>query len=132
MSQVRPNVAEQNGAIADEIARLTDGLRERTAGYPDALYTLLAEHGILVEHSVLASVSTAEQGSHPVTGILVTQDGRFIDFDLSCDRSGKVVEDLHNWEDVTDSQNLSAHNAGFGKSRSCIALEVLRRSGHAG
>lgn len=128
----RPNVAEQNDAVSEDIVRRTDTFWDRTAGYPAALYDFLAAKGVDVSRSVLVSVSTAEQGINPVCGVVLTQDGRFMDFDLDFSSDGREVVDVHAWTDETASQNLDAHNPGFGKGVGRIALEVLRRSGDAG
>jgi hypothetical protein len=127
-----PNVAEQNAAVGEEIARLTDAFRGRRAGYPAALYDFLFANGVDVSRSVLVSASTAEQGINPICGLVLTQDGRFMNFDLDCTADGREVVEVHEWADDTARQNLDARNPGFGKGVGRVALELLRRSGNAG
>ena len=131
MSPRRPNVAEQNDAVGEEIVRQTKAFRDRAAGYPDALYMFLAAKGVEVLRSVMVSVSTAEQGINPICGVLLTQDGRFMEFDVDCSADGRDIRDVHAWTDQTAEQNVDARNPGCGKGVGCIALEVLRRSGDA-
>lgn len=128
----RSNVSEQNDAIGEEIVLCTEAFRNRSASYPEALYGFLAAKGVDLSRSVLVSVSIAEQGTNPVCGLLLTQNERFIDFDIDFDTDGREVLDVHAWNDETDAQNLDAHNRGFGKGLGRIALEVLRRSRDAG
>ena len=123
------NVAAQNHAAFDRVVGLTVGLRRRTAGYPAACYRLLADRGVDVDRSVLVIASTAEQGINPIAGLLLTQDGRFIEFDVDCDRSGERVDTVLAWADVTAAQNCSDRNAAFGKDTGAIAFEVQRRLG---
>lgn len=123
-----PNVAEQNYAVNDRIVRLTESFRNRTAQYPEALYRFLVGKGVDLSRSVLVSASIAEQGINPVAGVVLTQAGRFMSFDLDCSMDGSEVIEVHSWSDSTEEQNLNAHNPGFGKGVGCIAMEVLRRS----
>jgi hypothetical protein len=125
-------VAAQNDAVGEEIVRRTAAFRDRTAGYPAALYDFLAAKGVDVSRAVLVSVSTAEQGTNPVCGLVLTRDGRFMDFDLDFSADGREVVAVHEWADATAGQNLDAHNPGFGKGVGRIALDALRRSADAG
>ncbi len=132
MSTRRPNVAEQNEAVAADLVQRTKAFRDRAAGYPEALYGFLAAKGVDVSRSVLVSASTAEQGINPICGVVLTQDGHFMEFDLDCSPDGRDVQEVHTWVDESAGQNVNSHNPGFRKGIGCIALEVLRRFGNAG
>lgn len=119
------NVAAQNEVVRAEIVRLTLEFRNRTAGYPEALYGFLASQGIDVSRSVLVSATMAEEGIRPICGVLLTPNGHFMDFDLDCSADGTEVECVHRWTDETTGYNTNARNPGFGKGFGCIALEVL-------
>lgn len=58
-------------------------------------------------------------------GTLLTPEERFIEFEIGVDRQtdATVVE---RWADVTNDQNVSAHNRGIGASAGYLALQILR------
>jgi hypothetical protein len=128
MNRRNPNVGQQNDAAGQRIRELTSAFRGRSAGYPEALYSFLESRGVEVASSVLVSVSTAEQGVNPICGLLLTQDRRFMEFDLDCIVDGREVTEVHAWTDETAAQNTESQNAGFGKGMGRIALEVQERS----
>lgn len=94
---------------------------------PEALYSLLAERGIDVDQSVLLNVSTAEQGCRPVGGLILTQAGRFIDFEADFAADGSTVLDVHGWKDVTADQDCASRNPGYGPGLGRLALDVQQQ-----
>lgn len=121
------NVAAQNERVAEGIAELTTQFRSRSAFFPSALYDFLVARDVNPALSVMISASRDEQGINPIVGLLLTQAGRFYDFDLDCDPSGTNVVDTNEWTDVTDNQNMTPSNPGFGKGLGAIAVDVQRR-----
>ena len=61
-------------------------------------------------------------GMPSLWGVLLTQDERFIRFEIDTDPSVKVYQ----WEDVTATQNLSEHNRGTGIGDGALAIRILR------
>lgn len=61
-------------------------------------------------------------GMPSIFGELVTQDQRFIAFEI--DTTAEVQ--VERWADVTGVQNLNEHNRGTGVGRGALALRVLR------
>jgi len=72
--------------------------------------------------SIVIDLDTDCPGS--LSGILISQDARFIEFDIDTDGDGDVQ--VHRWTDVTSMQNVNEHNAGTGVGRGALALRVLR------
>jgi hypothetical protein len=110
---------------AEAIVRLTRGFRSGSSKLPVGFYDWLATRGIAAQRAVLINASSAEQGENPLSGLLLTEDRRFFDFDLDFDHAGLVVRTIHQWTDVTSLKNLSRHNPGFCKGLGASALAVL-------
>lgn len=60
-----------------------------------------------------------------LSGLLLTNAGRFIEFEIDTDPSHTKVESVDLWDDVTDGQNLNSHNRGTGMGRGALAVKVL-------
>ena len=123
------NVAAQNERVTQDIAELTAKFRSETEFFPTALYKFLNSRNVTPSLSVMISASRDEQGINPIVGLLLTQDGRFYDFDLDCDSSGTNVVDINEWTDVTDQQNMCSTNPGTGIGLGYTAMEVQKRLG---
>lgn len=59
-------------------------------------------------------------------GQLLTQDERFIDFEMDTDAAHQQVETVECWQDVTSSLNHSTRNRGTGQGFAAIARQVRR------
>jgi hypothetical protein len=61
-----------------------------------------------------------------LSGLLLTQDEGFVDFEIETDSAHRVVESVEAWEDVTATQNTNERNRGIGAGSGAIAIKVLR------
>jgi hypothetical protein len=114
------NVQQQNARV--ERSLRAEALYWREHGVPEALLRCAKERGIRWEMSIVIDLDTDCPGS--LSGILISQDARFIEFDIDTDGDGDVQ--VHRWTDVTSMQNVNEHNAGTGVGRGALALRVLR------
>ena len=58
-------------------------------------------------------------------GVLLTSSERFIEFEIETDESHSTIELVEAWRDVTEGQNLNAHNRGIGIGAGALAIKVL-------
>lgn len=114
------NVQQQNARV--ERSLRAEALYWREHGVPEALLRCAKELGIRWEMSIVIDLDTDYPGS--LSGVLVSQDARFIEFDIDTDTDGVVQ--VHRWTDVTSMQNFNEHNAGTGVGEGALALRVLR------
>jgi|SRR6056297_2310802 len=121
------SVTAQNERIADELRQLTMRFRNRDTEFPAALYDFLADNGVDPMRSVMLFATSAEQGTNPIVGHILSQDRQFFDFDLDCDAHGQSIIEIHEWADKTSEHNMSSKNPGYGKGQGCIAIEVQRQ-----
>lgn len=59
-------------------------------------------------------------------GLLLTQDERFLYFEIDTDEAHLVTETIQCWKDVTSEQNFNLHNPGTGAGRGALTIKVLR------
>ncbi|WP_271103452.1 hypothetical protein [Pseudomonas tohonis] len=123
------NVQEQS-LLRREGLRLT---AEYYRNQPDELPRVLLHHpqaqGIDWNRAIMVNLDIEQYGSHSVSGVLLTQDCRFIEFDLDTneDYSELDVEGRNLWHDVTENTSTSRHHRGTGISDGAWALEVQRQ-----
>ena len=89
---------------------------------PPILARVGMERGVQWERSIVIELGIDFPGMPSIFGELVTQDERFIAFEI--DTTGEVH--VEQWEDVTGAQNFNEHNRGVGVGRGALALGVLR------
>ena len=114
------NVQQQN-AHAERSLR-AEASYWRQHGVPPILARVGAERGIQWDASIVIELGVDFPGMPSIFGELVTQDHRFIAFEI--DTTGEVR--VEQWEDVTGVQNFNEHNRGIGVGRGALALRVLR------
>ncbi|BEP50742.1 hypothetical protein GmRootV116_44380 [Variovorax sp. V116] len=89
---------------------------------PPALASVGVERGIQWERSIVVELGIDFPGMPSIFGRLVTQDQRFIAFEIDTTDEIRVEQ----WEDITSAQNFNEHNRGTGVGRGALALRVLR------
>ncbi|GAC1034093.1 hypothetical protein thsps21_49220 [Pseudomonas sp. No.21] len=123
------NVQEQS-LLRREGLRLT---AEYYRNQPDELPRVLLHHpqalGIDWSRTIMVDLHIEQYGGHSVSGLLLTQDCRFIEFDLDTneDYSKLDAKGRNLWHDVTEQTSTSRHNRGTGVSDGAWALEVQRQ-----
>jgi hypothetical protein len=118
------NVQEQNALVEDAIRR--EAMHWRQNALPEALKVTGLERGVQWEKSIVVDLDIDFPGMPKLCGLLLTQDERFVDFEIDTDTTYGVVESVEIWEDVTAIQNTNPRNRGFGAGRGAIAIKVLR------
>ncbi|SDH96897.1 hypothetical protein [Variovorax sp. OV700] len=118
------NVQEQNALVEDSIRR--GAMRWRQKPLPEALKVVGLERGVRWEKSIVVDLDIDFPGMPRLFGLLLTQDERFVHFEIDTDETHEVVESVEAWEDVTATQNTGLHNRGVGAGRGAIAIKVLR------
>lgn len=89
---------------------------------PPTLASLGEERGINWGRSIGIELGIDFPGMPGISGELVTQDHRFIAFEIDTTDEVRVEQ----WEEITSLQNFNEHNRGIGVGRGALALRVLR------
>ncbi|MGJ7529684.1 hypothetical protein [Variovorax sp. GB1P17] len=114
------NVQQQNARVERSL-RATASYWKRH-GVPPILAGVGAERGVRWEKSIVVELGIDFPGMPSIFGELVTQDQRFIAFEIDTTLEVQVEQ----WEDVTHAQNFNEHNRGTGIGRGALALRILR------
>lgn len=114
------NVQQQN-AHAENAVR-EQATYWRVHGVPAALARIGEARGVQWERSIILRLFVDFPGMPTFCGNLVTQDQRFIAFELDATDEVRVEQ----WEDVTSTLNFSEHNKGIGVGYGALALKILR------
>lgn len=114
------NVQQQNASVEHSLR--AEASYWRRTGVPPTLAKVGVERGIQWERSIVIELGIDFPGMPSIFGELVTQDQRFIAFEI--DMTGAVL--VERWEDITNVQNFNEHNRGTGVGRGALALKVLR------
>lgn len=122
--QRQHNVQEQNALVEASIRDTAMTWRDK--GVPEALRISGDRKGIDWLKSIVVELDIDFPGMPRLFGLLLSQDERFVRFEIETDRDHRCVENIEVWRDVTAEQNLSIHNRGTGVGRGALALKVLR------
>ncbi|MFJ4392605.1 hypothetical protein [Pseudomonas soli] len=118
------NVQEQNLLTAH---RIRESARPwLTREVPPALLRVAEDHGIDWARSLLLDLEFDFPGMPSLTGSLLTDTERFIDFEIETDSSYCHLLSVECWEDVTAQHDHGLRNRGTGKGYATIALETRR------
>jgi hypothetical protein len=120
----RRNVQQQNTIVENGIRRTASYWRLN--GVPEALKIVGLEHGISWSKSIVVDLDIDFPGMPSLSGLLLTQDEKFIDFEVDTDKSHARLKKVECWNDVSEEQNTNFHNRGIGAGRGALALKVLR------
>ncbi len=92
---------------------------------PQALRRYASEQGIDWRRSTLMYIDINKCGGYWVSGTLLTQEKRFIAFDLSTNEDHSDLDGSgHTWSDVSAEVSVSRHLRGTGVSNGAWALEI--------
>lgn len=95
----------------------------RTHPVPEALQLSAQQRGVDLSKSIVVSLDIDFPGMPSLFGVLLTQDERFIKFEIDTD---KAKPEVYEWLDITNSQNLRKHNRGIGVGDGALAIQLLR------
>jgi len=124
LRQRQLNVQQQNALVQKSIR---DGaIYWRREMLPEALKVSGEERGVVWAKSIVVELDIDFPGMPAIFGLLVTQNERFIRFEIDTDSGHQLVKAVETWNDVTAAQDLSLHNRGTGAGHGALALKVLR------
>lgn len=118
------NVQEQNALSAHHFTTCAQHWRQQ--GLPAALLEAGAARGIQWEKSILLRLELDFPGMPSLSGQLIDQGGRFIEFELESDPDHCQLLSVEQWQDISAQQNLARHVKGIGQGQGAIALDVWR------
>ena len=116
------NVQEQN-ALAEHRIYLSASYW-RGNELPRALLEFGKKQEISWNKSIILQLEKDSPGMPSLIGTILTDKGRFVDFELETDEAHAQVRSVELWEDITDQQNFSTHNKGKGIGYGALALSV--------
>lgn len=119
------NVQEQNALDAYRLER--EARAWRNEGVPVALMDYAQAQGVDWTATVVLQLQVDFPGMPSLFGMLLTQDERFIEFEIDTDPAHQRVESLECWQDVSDALNHSTRNRGTGQGFAAIAKQVRRQ-----
>jgi hypothetical protein len=117
------SVQQQNMAAEDAIRRHAKYWRDATV--PPALLEAASLNGVHCARSIFLKLEVDFPGMPRLFGMLLTNSGRFIEFEIETDESHSRIELVEAWCDVTEKQNLNVQNRGTGIGTGALALKVL-------
>jgi len=117
------NVQEQMALKKHSIKNFAQYWRENDLPIP--LMQLLASKNIDMNTSILIEYDQDYPGRNTDEGIILTEEGKFFEFeaDLDLDRTRLITLEL--WEDVSHRYEINGRKKGIGKTFGFLALEVL-------
>jgi hypothetical protein len=119
------NVQEQNAIVEHKLWLEAKFWRENAL--PLALIEYGLNRGLCWSHTIILDLDINFPGMCPLSGTLLSDKGRFIDFELDTDETHSTLTSVELWQDITDVQNFSTHNKGKGIGYGALALKVQRR-----
>ena len=118
------NVQEQNALT--EHAQRSETNYWRVHAIPSALRNVGLARGIDWDRSIIVDLHIDYPGVSNLFGMLLSQDERFIRFDIDADEKHETILTVFEWADCTAEQNLNAHNRGTGMGKGALALLIRR------
>mgnify|MGYP000622153222 CR=1 FL=1 len=118
------NVQEQN--YVTEYRILSEASYWRKNGLPKGLSTLIKIKGIDEEKCIVIDYMQDYPGCSTDEGIIVTEEGRFFEFEMDLSKNKEQIEELYIWNDVTESIHICKSDKGTGSSRGYLILKVLK------
>ena len=99
----------------------------RSNGVPEILDRFLQEKGINITKGLVYDLDENYPGCSDLVGTILTEDGRFYEFDIDLNYDKTKVAEVYVWEDVTDQYEICGNKKGIGQTDGYIALEVLKK-----
>lgn len=118
------SVQEQIAVVASEIALTASFWRDR--GVPVSLANYAERQGVCWSKTIILKLDIDFPGMPRLFGLLLTQNEKFIAFELDTDITHRELETVERWEDVSAQQDYSVAKKGIKKGYAAIALEVRR------
>lgn len=123
------NVQQQNELMYLEIKEMAESFQHQPESYT-WLIALLSKYSLLPTDGLLVSCSSVpEQGGNQWMGTWLTNDRRFIEFDVMADYNSGVLLEVDGWDEF--SPVISEHCKGIGKSFAYLALQLFAEQGRS-
>ena len=120
------NVQEQNALRKHAIVGFTRRLYDPKGEFGWLVELCVARTGLTTRGVLVDVASTPEQEGEFVSGLWLSQDQRFFDFEVMLPRQIEANPVVEKWEEVTQQTQTSEHLPGTGKSAGFLALEIRR------
>lgn len=117
------NVQEQNALT--ECAILSEALYWRKNKLPMGLMKVIENREIDIRKSIILNYEQNFPGCSTDEGIIVTNDGRFIKFEMDLSDENDNLVELYLWDSI--SVEINASKKGTGATWGYLALKVLRK-----
>ncbi len=117
------NVQEQNALSEHGIEKEARYWREK--GLPLALEELIENKGIESKKCILQNYEQDFPGCSTDEGIVISEDGRFFEFEADFSKDRTEIVKLYIWEEVTEKVDTSERLKGAGNSTGYLVLKVL-------
>ncbi|WP_420460863.1 hypothetical protein [Neolewinella sp.] len=122
-NQRRLNVQEQIAVKKDSI--LKEAKHWRDNGVPIPLEKIFKENKIEIAKAIVLKYEQDFPGISTDEGIVLTQNGKFYEFDVDLNKDRTELIELYSFVDVSNRFEVSEHKKGIGKTYGFLALEVL-------
>lgn len=119
------NVQEQNTLEAYALECTARSWRDE--GMPQALLDYARSQGVDWAATIVLKLAIDFPGMPSLFGLLLTQDERFIDFEIETDPTHRQVAAVECWKDITATLDHSTRNRGTGQGFAALALQVRRQ-----
>ena len=119
--QRRHNVQEQNAITEHGI--FSEAAYWRKNGLPKGLVNVIENHDVNVEKCIVLNYQQDFPGCSSDGGFIVTEDGRFIEFDIDLSDDRERLIELYLWDEFIPEINKSKR--GIGATWGYLALKVL-------
>ncbi|MCP4606363.1 MAG: hypothetical protein GY847_38605 [Proteobacteria bacterium] len=122
----RLNVQELNSLRKQEIEECVLCFR-KSRNLPDALLKYFSEQGVDIDRSILVSNYRMPFGgpTEAYCGIWLTQNKRFISFEIFLDENDARIDEIEEWADITDATEVSDHKKGIKKTFGALCMEIF-------
>ncbi len=119
------NVQEQNRL--SEYGLRTTATYWRAHALPKALHDAGLAHGIDWGNSIILDlVADLPWMRDTVMGTILSQEEKFIEFEIETSQQHQLINSIEVWLDVTAQTNICEHNRGTGRGAGAMALEIRR------
>ena len=120
------NVQEQTLLRQESLLRAATFYRDNPDRVPLALRQYALGQAIDWDRSIIMELDANIYGGYWVSGMLLTQEHRFIEFDFSTNEDHSALDDSAKviWLDVSAQTSTSRHLRGTGISKGALALEI--------
>lgn len=118
------NVPQQVAITKAAIRRAATWYRSNPVPLP--VRQLFDQHGLNIANGIFVELSDREHELDCSFGTFVTEEGRFIDFDIDVTQANDAIVAINEFRDVTHTLDICGRKPGVGATKPFLALEVLR------